>query len=62
MPAGDYRVAAYASGYLRQYYGDGSDFSLASRVTVQSGNNAVLDFALPTQSAISGTVTELPAG
>ena len=49
LPAGDYRVeaAAGSQGFMREYYQETSDYQLASRVSVVSGQTTPdIDFTL----------------
>ncbi len=59
LATGDYRVEAYAGGYVREYYDETPLYSSATPVHVNAGfDTSSIDFTLELGGSISGIVTE----
>ncbi len=57
LPAGDFVVRAYVSGYIAEYYDDETDLKRATAVAVANQPVTGIDFALSAGGGIAGTIT-----
>jgi hypothetical protein len=59
LSADSYRVYAYATGYLTEYYDNERDWSMATSVAVSEGQDTPdINLSLDVGGTISGTITD----
>jgi hypothetical protein len=58
MPAGEYRLHASRAGYVPLEYGQRRPLEAAKRITLQEGERAIANMALPRGAAIAGRVSD----